>query len=244
MHDPMTVAHEIYLGKKEKKNGHYRSPLITIWHVDPEIRTLGTRSDDSCGWFSPPYTKEEKMAMEKLAREQYSNIFARQVAQDEEKSYAYICYNQDAYGAVYWSWRAIKHHNKKGWQYGKPLNLKELDEIYSLATNPVDNVQSTVRGIKNVDAFVEFFFTVWRVYRRFTRPWYKHPRWHIRHWKIQFHPFKNLKRRYWDKCCICGKRGFKGAAMGDWDGTKLWHQECDGSRAACSPVDQNLRDTV
>lgn len=47
MHDPMTVAHEIYLGPKKKKNGHYRSPLITIWHVDPE--TDGT--DDSCGWF-------------------------------------------------------------------------------------------------------------------------------------------------------------------------------------------------
>ncbi|HYK57169.1 MAG TPA: hypothetical protein VEV15_11930, partial [Flavisolibacter sp.] len=47
MHDPMTVAHEIYLGSKKKKNGHYRSPLITIWHVDPEK----DGSDDSCGWF-------------------------------------------------------------------------------------------------------------------------------------------------------------------------------------------------
>lgn len=62
---------------------------------------------------------------------------------------------------------------------------------------------------------------------RKLRPWYKHPRWHIRHWRIKFHPFQNLKRRYWDKCCICGKRGFKGAAYGDWDGTKLWHEECD-----------------
>lgn len=58
-------------------------------------------------------------------------------------------------------------------------------------------------------------------------PCYRHPRWHIRHWKIQFHPIQNLKRRYWDKCCVCGKRGFKSSAIGDWNGTKIWHQECD-----------------
>lgn len=232
MHDPMTVAHEIYLGRKVKKNGHYKSPLITIWHVDPENNTLGCRSDDSCGWFSPPYTAEEKATIEKLAKSQYSQIFARQVAQDEGKSYAYICYNQDTYGAVYWSWRALKALGKKGWQYGKTLSAKEIDAIYNLATNPVDNVQSTVRSIRNEQQFIDFFFIVWRLYRRFNRKWYQHPRWHIRHWKIQFHPIQNIKRRYWDKCCVCGKRCFKSSAIGDWDGTKLWHQECDTSLKA------------
>lgn len=235
MYDPMSVAHEIYLGSKRKRNGNYKTPLITIWHVDPEKNSLGCRGDDSCGWFSPPYTEEEKKAIEKLAKEQYSQIFARQVAQDEEKSYAYICYNQDAYGAVYWSWRALKAAGKKGWQYGKILNAKELNEIYCLATNPVDNVQSTVRNIKNCEQFTTFFFTVWRVFRRFNRPWYKHPRWHINHWKIQFIPFRNFKRRYWDKCSVCGKRGFKNSPMSDWDGTKMWHQECDNTSKSLLP---------
>ena len=36
MHDPMTVAHEIYIGGKKDRKGRYRSPLLTIWHVDPE----------------------------------------------------------------------------------------------------------------------------------------------------------------------------------------------------------------
>jgi len=62
---------------------------------------------------------------------------------------------------------------------------------------------------------------------RKTRKWYYHPRWHIHHWKIQFHPVQRLKRRYWDKCSICGKRGFKGSAHSDWSGTKIWHEECD-----------------
>lgn len=42
------------------------------------------------------------------AKEQYGNIFARKVALAEDKSYASICYNQDTYGMIYWSWRAIK----------------------------------------------------------------------------------------------------------------------------------------
>jgi hypothetical protein len=226
MHDPMTVAHEIYLGKKKKNNGHYLSPFITIWHVDPERRVLGCKDDDSCGWFAPGYTEKEAEIMKKLAKDQYKVLFARKVAIAENKDYASVCYNQDAYGAVYWSWRALKAaYGKKKWQYGNPLTLKELDEIYSLATCPVDNVQHY--KINNENDFQNFFFVVWRVFRRFYRPWYQHPHWHFRHWKIQFHPWQNFKRRHFDKCCICGKRGFKSSAMADWDGTKIWHQECD-----------------
>lgn len=236
MHDAMTVAHEIHLGRRRKKSGQYRCAFITIWHVDPEKGSLGCRDDDSCGWFSPPYTEEERSKVEKLAKDQYEQIFARQVAQDNDKSYASICHNQDGYGAVYWSWRALKAMGKRGWQYGKPLTLKEIDAIYQLATNPVDNIQSTVKNIRNVNQFVDFFFTVWRAYRRFYRPWYQHPRWHIHHWRIQFHPWQNLVRRYWLKCSVCGKRGFKSSPMADWGGTKHWHQHCDQSRNTHQPL--------
>lgn len=237
MHDPMTVAHEIYLGRKRKKNGNYKSPLITIWHVDPEKNTLGCRSDDSCGWFSPPYTKEERDAILKLAKDQYDNIFAKQVAYAEEKSYAYICYNQDCYGAIYWSWRALKAMGKPGWQFGTtPMTAKELEHIYVLATNPVDNFQHNVFAIKKLEDFQEFFLLVWRSFRRFYRPWYKHPRWHIRHWKVQFHPWLNFYRKYIQRCCKCGKTGFEGGRYGDWDGTKTWCGKCQGDSVAKSPI--------
>lgn len=227
MHDPMTVAHEIKWPFKDK-NG-FKPSIITIWHVDPETNVLGCRDDDSCGWFSPPYTEQEAEKVRQLAKDQYGQLFARKEALREEKEYASVCYNQDIYGAIYWSWRALKALGKKGWQYGKPPSIRELDAIYCLATNPVDNLQG--RKINNIEEYTNFLFTVWRVFRKFHRPWYMHPRWHIAHWKFQFHPWQQFKRRYFLKCCICGKRGFKSSVMSDWGGTKKWHQECDKNAA-------------
>ena len=227
MHDPKSVAFEIYLGPKETRKGNYKSPFITIWHCDPEKNSLGCRSDDSCGWFSPPYTQEELNKVVKLAKDQYSQIFAKQVAEKENRSYADICYNQNAYGAIYWSWRSLKSMGKKGWQYGETLSMRELDSIYNLATNPVDNVQSSVSRITKEEHFVEFFLIVWRMYRRFNRKWYQHPKWHINHWEIQFHPFSRLQR-FLRKCSICKKRFQNTTWHSDWYGTSKWCQKCEG----------------
>lgn len=228
MHDPKTVAHDIRYPWKNKHG--YRNSIITIWHVDPEKGALGCKSDDSCGWFAPPYTEEEKESVLKLAKNQYEQLFAKQVAYAEEKTFAYICYNQDCYGALYWLWRALKSMGNNGWQYGKRLSAKELDKIYRLATNPVDNLQHSYLEIKTYENFERFFMLVWRSFRSFNRPWYKHPRWHIWHWEIQFHPWQNFKRRYLDRCSECGKRGFKTTAYGDWDGTKIWCSDCNENK--------------
>lgn len=239
----MTVAHEI---KWPWKNKHgYRNSIITIWHVDPEKRTKGTRSDDSCGWFSPPYTEKEEQVIKKLAKDHYSQLFAKKIAYEEDKSYAYVCYNQDCQGAIYWVWRAMKNtFNKKvPWQYGTQLTNKEFQYIIQLSTNPVDNFQWHLKGImepgeKGFKNFEEFVFLIYRSFRSYYRPWYKHPRWHIQHWRIQFRPWQAFKRRYWDMCCICGKRGFKESAMSDWNGQRIWHQACD--RSAKDPTPREL----
>lgn len=228
MHDPKTVSFEIYLGSKRKSNGNYKSPLITIWHNDPEIGG----SDDSCGWCFPKITKEENEYLDKVVKDQYPQMLSKYVALSEGKSYADICYNQDTYGIIYWMWRIFnKKFNSTLWQYGESLSAKELNYIYELATNPVDNFQH--HKYNKQEVFREMIYLIYRCWKRFNRKWYQHPKWHIHHWSIQFHPLQNLKRRYWDKCCKCGKRGFKSSAIGDWNGTKLWHQECDDSFKVC-----------
>lgn len=222
MHDPKTIAFEIYLGKKKRKDNSYRSPLVTIWHNDPE--TDGT--DDSCGWVFPKVTKEEHLWLDEVAKEQYSTLFQKTVAVQEQKSYADICHNQDVYGVIYWMWRFFNATSKKKiYQYGGFLSNKEIQYVYEMATSPMDNFQH--HKCQNETDFRNTIFLIFRCWKAFHRKWYQHPKWHIHHWSIQFHPIQKIKRRYWDKCSICGKRGFKGAAMGDWGGTKLWHQECD-----------------
>lgn len=228
MYDPMTVAHEIRWPWKNKHG--YRDSIFTIWHVDPEKHTLGTRRDDSCGWFSPPYTEDELVKIKNLAKAQYSQILAKKVAYDEGKSYAYICYNQECYGAIYWLWRAMKRMNKKGWQFGKGLTNKEINYVHQLAFDPNDNFQRTYMEIKNYDQFEDMVISIWRCFRRFYRPWYKHPRWHLHHWKIQFRPWQSFKRRYLDKCSECGKRGFTGSAYSDWGGSRIWCHKCNEAR--------------
>lgn len=218
MYDPMTVAFEIKSPFKDKHG--FRPSIVTIWHVDPEIRG----DDDSCGFSRPKITKEDKAYIKKVAADQYHDFYARREAIREGKDYAYICYNQDTFGAIYWLWRHFAR-GKQRWQYGRHLPNAEFQYVYQLATNPVDNFQSYKNN--NLKEFEEFVWLVYRAFKSYHRPWWKHPKWHIHHWKIQFRPWQRFKRRYLEKCCECGKRGFKGSAYSDWDGTKIWCEACN-----------------
>lgn len=240
MYDPMTVAFEIKYpwrkyGRRAKTPWErgYRSPFITIWHVDPEIPGRGSRTDDSCGWFRPPTTKEEREKVRKIGEEQWRDIFRQRaiVAEGDPERYAHVCYEPSAYDAVYWAWRRIKREDTKHiWQYGRERNYLsqgELEAIYSLAASPVNNLRITVSGVQNAEDCADFFMTVYGAYRRHHRPWYRHPRWHVWHWKLQIHPLQQLKRGLIDRCAGCGKRfGFGRVAMGEWSGKRIWHDEC------------------
>ena len=39
---------------------------------------------------------------------------------------------------------------------------------------------------------------------RDLQPWWKHPRWHIHHWRLQIHPWQSFLRMF-QKCATCGK---------------------------------------
>lgn len=257
MHDPMTVAFEIrspfrHAPCKFWPKG-YRPSLITIWHVDPEDRRgkCGVRSDDTCGWFSPSYSEADRDRIRKLGEQQYRDIFGKQCALRDGKDYAYVCYDPTVYDAIYWAWRAIKYESRKGgWMYGErrpALNALELERIFELYSNPVDNLRVTVVGIKDAETCGDFFLTVYRSFLRFNRPWYKHPRWHVWHWHFQVHPWQALRRWLFSRCAGCGKRfpyGYSPVSF-QWDSPKtkffcsetgVYHNECaPGCRAAATP---------
>jgi hypothetical protein len=218
MHDPMTVAHEIK-NPFAKKDGGYRPSLITIWHVDPEKD--GT--DDSCGWFMRARHGDEEL-LKKIIRE-FDFNFQHNYWFDEDKkpkfSVSAIVLNM--YEVVLWNY--YKHDRSKI----KSFFRKHLAGILLFAENPTDSLSDTITGRWGFEKADHYARVIYGDILRKNQKWYQHPRWHIHHWKLQFHPYRELKRRYWDKCSVCGKRGFKGSgsAHTNWSGTEIWHAECD-----------------
>lgn len=250
MHDPSTVAFEIKSPFRRSPSKlwpkGYRNSLVTIWHEDPLNfkGKHGCRDDDSCGWFRPPYTKEQGERIRKLGRSQFSTIWGRLHATQEKKDYAYICFEPSCYDAIYWAWRAINHSEKKQgvWQYGRErdaLTSSELEDIYVLSSNPIDNMRVTFAGVKDEETSADFFMTVFRCWQRFNRPWYQHPRWHVWHWRLQIHWWQTFRRWAFSRCAGCGKRfawGYSPTSH-SWDSVKpkwfrsevgSYHSECSG----------------
>jgi len=239
MHSPETVAFEIYLGRKKKKNGDYRSLLITIWHVDPE--TDGT--DDSCGWFLRARHGDKDM-LEKIKKAIDSNFDSSFKSESSGTTY-YTGYFSPNTGTPQMSTMGITLNmfNQAAWvffNYDRKKHNKwmkeNLYEILNFAENPIDSLNNEIEGKfrigcgeewKRENELDHYASVIYGWLLRSNRKWYQHPKWHIHHWSVQFHPLQKLKRRYWDKCCVCGKRGFKGSAYGNWDGTKRWHEHCN-----------------
>lgn len=76
------------------------------------------------------------------------------------------------------------------------------------------------------------------VARTRQRPWYKHPKYHIQHWRVQIHPLQDLKRFLFTRCAGCGKHFSFGYSpiSHQWDAPgprwfksepKLYHDKCD-----------------
>lgn len=211
MHDPCTVAFDIKwpFGGRVWNGHRFRPVIATIWHVDPEKNVRhGNRSDDSCGWHTPPTTPEQRDRFHKIGEEEYRDIFGKRRAVQDGESYASVCFEPTCYDAVYWAWRRIKREHGKGqWKYGEQcLSAAELDRIYHMASCPIDNYRVTVAGIDSPEKCGDFFVSILKSYLRFNRPWWKHPRWHFWHWRIQLRPWQSLRRWLFTRCAHCGKR--------------------------------------
>jgi len=245
MHDNKTVAFEIK-NPFVKKRG-YRPSIITIWHVDPEK----DGSDDSCGWFIR-LRHADKNVYEKIVKE-FEHEWDR-VFKSENSTYNCGWFNPEGenilsvQGIVFnmylYACKIVfnpygKISPSRAWDKAWKFMNKHHAQIAYFAENNRDSLRDTIvrkfaRGCneeytpkRREEMIRECASIIYTDVLRKNRNWYQHPRWHIHHWSIQFHPFQNLKRRYWDKCSVCGKRGFKGAAYSDWSGKNIWHEHCN-----------------
>jgi hypothetical protein len=203
MHDPMTVAFEIKRPWRERPSKlwpkGYRPTWITIWHVDPE----NDGSDDSCGWSYPRITEiDRKHAQEIVEHDRkFPYLFnrPRQVNNPEYPSLESIGPG-DCAALIHEIWRQVRW-----WEERKPMTtrlmLRALE--YGIGTN--DSFQHSFCPERPDDELRCVTYVI-RAYRRETRSWYRHPRWHWWHWKIQVHPLQDLKRWLFSRCAKCGKR--------------------------------------
>lgn len=225
------------------------SPWIgfDVWHIDPETPGTGQRRDDSCGWFDRR-PREYADAVNYLLGDQstvheINLILARKIDTPapfyEGISERHISYprlpaadclalclmvarglelrrwwnGQDGKGGAHASWFRRTFTRKR--------NVGEL--AYNLALNPIDNL-STVESHKAAIGLIA------GALGRNFKPWWKHPRWHIHHWKINFKLPRNLKRMV-QPCTGCGERlgfGYCPTSIGG----KYYHHECAGHSPA------------
>lgn len=219
MHDNKTVAFEIrlpFFGRAKCKDGIRRKDkfkylFITIWHVDPEI----DGSDDSCGFTFPKLSDEIKKRLYSEAEHEFAinNFFdlaGRPVL--EPIAMVYLAYQLIA-------WRIYK----------EDIKPKYLPVIISDGSNIETGLRSfTQNNEMEIEEFKLFFYCTCRCYARMRREWWKHPKWHIHHWKIQIHPLQSLIRWIFKRCYICGKRfGWSepGYAKG-WESKEIAHGRC------------------
>lgn len=236
MHDPMTVAFEIkwpFSQIKTFPNGDpwiYRETLITIWHVDPEL----DGSDDSCGWT----WRRDKAARDLMDKAE----------KDGRREYEFMVgeygYPMTPLELVFSAWHII------GWRFFRrdKLSTSEINAVLLAAMNPTDNLRwSSSEARESEQGMGNLFRTIMRLYLHHHRPWYKHPRWHIHHWKIQVHFLQALKRYLFSRCAKCGQHFPWGYApiSTSWNGSgprwfrgesHVYHHECHAAIAK-SPND-------
>lgn len=177
--------------------------LFTIWHRDP----CSDGSDDSCGYTYP-----------KVADKNGSLSF---LAGQEARHPWFFAYegrsNPDPVECETLM-RAL--YLRVASAIGVKVTWEEACEYAARRVHcPIDNCRSSLcfeagyhsnfAGDREQDRRCHaerVFFGVARSILRAHRPWYRHPRWHVHHWRIQVPMLQRLRRWLFTRCEVCGKR--------------------------------------
>lgn len=242
MHDPSTVAFDIKRPWPTRRNKPFMGSrwhwptLVTIWHEDPE--TDG--SDDSCGWSRPKLTKVQRSDLNFFAGCEARSpwVLAEQAKRPSSPADAEVLLR----GVIVFIGDRLHAH----------VTMAEATRwAIRLLHNPVDNLQSSLCHLpgwhtnfteddedRRKESALSLYACVARFILRERRPWYRHPKWHVWHWRIQVHPLQSFKRWAFSRCAGCGSRFTYGYApvAGQWDGGgPTWHGEASVYHSACYP---------
>lgn len=243
--------------------------LATIWHVDPEKD--GTDDSCGWFMRARHGNKEVLEKIAKRFEYDWDKVYvpSRDDHDPDDGEYRGEVYhrgffkpNGDPHFSVHgivlnlFFIACIEHFQSDGrtnWKRAKRFLRKNLLEILLFAENPTDSLfdgitrkfekncgeeygtRAREERIRNMASCIYAWIL------RAEQPWYRHPRWHIHHWRIQIHFWQMFKRCWIDRCSICGK-GFKykESVYGDWNGARIWHDRCsDVGKVPAPPSPQS-----
>lgn len=268
MHDPDTQAFVIPYGWKTEafpsgKKWRYWKPFITIWHRDPERGG----SDDSCGWSRPRLNSEQRDIVSGLAGDEARDPwFMRVIAKTNTDPAMCESLLRGAFNLV---GMCLKN---RGYRRLSPSESECAKWAAQLTHNSIDNFRSSLcflsgyhsnwyrDGIPNSEKEDEwfreqnaksFFGAILGYILRERRFWFQHPKWHIHHWRLQFHLGQTFKRWAFSRCCKCGGRFSWGYAptTNSWNGIgprwfksepDVFHGSCDSQNSPCCAVDTEI----
>lgn len=196
----------------------YRNPLITIWHVDPE----SDGSDSSCRNALSRLTVKQRERLRALAwNEARDPHFLKRRGTEWNGTMA----EAESY------WRGLMLVVAE-WA-GIPVTLDYATEWAAKLVHTPDccpprhklcfepgyhtNLKEDTREQRE-DRF--FGICQWIAGHLIERrqPWWKYPKWHFWHWRIQVHPLQNWWHRNFAKCDVCGKKMGRATRIGTcWD---------------------------
>lgn len=214
-----------------------------VWHIDPEKPGTGNRTDDSCGWFDRTPGAYADAVAYLLKDDTFMHDVRLILTRREPTPYPFYegiserhmtglrLPHGEALALVLMVATELELRRWWNGQNGKPgahgagwrrLFMRKRDvmaEAVSLALHPLDNLSQ----VEQPDSVVR---TIAACLNRRYRPWWRHPRWHVHHWKVNVDIVRNVRRMF-EPCATCRKPlGFGYSPVADGKGSH--HHQCAG----------------
>lgn len=223
MHDPLTLAFRIRVPFT-----HF--DLVEVWHRDPE----SDGSDDSCGWGWPRLTKAQRGSIDCLVGDEMRTPWFTLEASSRAWS---ACETLELSRGVLmrtaqmlqvrvsdaWIEREAAHWTHSHVEGARGAFVFVPGRHCNCRDNGKSDWCKTEHRKEHARAL---FMRAARVVLDEARPWYRHPRWHVRHWQIRCGWFVRLWRRTFDRCAHCRERIGGEQSTSNWDGDRRWHTRC------------------